>query len=476
MKSLPLLALLVFSVASAAPAAVTVLKNGSALDGGTFYGAVTLSRGLLYGITGGGGASGAGTFFSLSPSGAGFNASFDFATPTGGTPVGTPIEGSDGRFYGATVTGGATNHGVIYAVNRDGTGYTVLRNLTSATDGENPFGRLLQGQDGKLYGVTSNGGGSSGGTIFRIRKDGTGFGVLRALTTATDGGSPYAGLVQAADGTLYGATTTGGPGAGGTIFKVQPDGTGFTVLKALTSGTDGASVVGPLVLSGDGFLYGTGATGGTLNGGVVFRINRDGSGYTKIYEFSTALPASNNGYIPYPGLAEGVDGRLYGSTSIGGTANLGTVFSIAKNGTGFQLLHTFTGVAGAGPGSTPSLNTLTPAGPGVFIGTTPAGGANNLGVIYKLTVPVAKPVVTVTARPAKATTLATFTFRGKATGPGSVTRVEYRVDAGPYKPAAGKGAWSFKLALKKGKSTVSIRAKDSLGQISAIRKVTFTRK
>src|SRR5262245_43444752 len=85
-------------------------------------------------------------------------------------------------------------------------------------DGANPYAALLQASDGNLYGVTHVGGANNFGSIFRITTAGT-------LTTlysfnGTDGSNPSARLIQAADGSLYGTTIHGGANGFGTIFKI----------------------------------------------------------------------------------------------------------------------------------------------------------------------------------------------------------------------------------------------------------------
>lgn len=475
MKITPLLFTLLLPGLPVSAATVTVLKNGSALDGSTFYGSFSLgSNGLIYGAGTYGGANGNGAFFVFNENGGGFNTTYDFASATGATPVSGPIKGSDNKFYGATYDGGASNDGVIYAINGNGTGYDVLHEFTAATQGEQAYGALIEGRDGKLYGTTASGGANSGGTIFRIRKDGTGFGVLRSLTSATDGSTIWSALVQGPNGVLYGTATGGGANGGGTIFSLNPDGTNFTVLKALTSGTDGSAPSGTLYLSKDGFLYGTAAGGGAGNGGVVFRIRPNGTGFAKLHEFTTMAPDNAKGYLPYGGVVEGVDGKLYGTCATDSTG-YGTIYSVSKSGQ-FTLLHTFTGTTGSGPGQNPYFVSLLQPKPGVFIGGTISGGMNNMGVIFKMTVPVPKPTVTVTVKPPSTTKLAKFTFKGTASAPGEVKSVEYQIGNGRFVPAKGKANWSFTAPLKKGKNTFGIRAVDSLGQKSAVKKIIVTRK
>ena len=91
-------------------------------------------------------------------------------------------------------------------------------------DGAGPYAGLVQATNGGLYGTTYNGGSNSAGTIFKITPGGT----LTTLysfcsqTNCTDGTGPQAGLVQAANGDLYGTTANGGANSAGTIFKITP--------------------------------------------------------------------------------------------------------------------------------------------------------------------------------------------------------------------------------------------------------------
>lgn len=78
------------------------------------------------------------------------------------------VQGADGRLYGLADIGGAFGDGTVYAFNTDGTGFTVLYNFTSGSDGGQPVGSLLQLANGSLYGGTNNGGANGFGTIFTI--------------------------------------------------------------------------------------------------------------------------------------------------------------------------------------------------------------------------------------------------------------------------------------------------------------------
>jgi uncharacterized repeat protein (TIGR03803 family) len=191
---------------------------------------------------------------------------------------------------------------------------------------------LIQLADGFLYGTTEQGGAFGQGTVFKIMPDGTNFGVIKSLQcTATNGCNPFAGLIQLGDGFLYGTTNAGGAANGGTVFKIMPDGTGFSVIKSFQCGgvPNGCSPQAGLIQLADGFLYGTTssttATGGVLNQGTVFKVLPDGSNFTLIHAF---VLDGNNGFNPRASLRLVDNGYLYGTTSAGGLFGAGTIFRI----------------------------------------------------------------------------------------------------------------------------------------------------
>jgi uncharacterized repeat protein (TIGR03803 family) len=155
--------------------------------------------------------------------------------------------------------------GTIFRITSSGS-FTTLHNFCSesdCTDGEFPWGTLIQASDGNLYGTTSSGGAVSGcnastcGTVFKITPAGT-LTTIYSFCTASncsDGGQPVAGLVQGPDGLFYGVTTYGGTNNEGTIFNLTPTGT-LTVLDTFDE-TDGFSPNGGLMQHTNGTFYGT---------------------------------------------------------------------------------------------------------------------------------------------------------------------------------------------------------------------------
>src|SRR2546425_1213419 len=127
-----------------------------------------------------------------------------------------------------------------------------------------------------MYGMTSAGGINGCGIIFKIKPDGTGYSELLDFSGATNGGNPIGSLIS--DGTfLYGMTEDGGINDSGTIFKIIPDGTGYTDLLDFAGVANGRKPFGSLVSDGN-ILYGMTAFGGTNDDGVLFKIKPDGTG------------------------------------------------------------------------------------------------------------------------------------------------------------------------------------------------------
>ncbi len=356
------------------PVPFTVLRSlTSATDGSVPEGKLLLATdGAFYGTTSAGGTSGGGTIFRLAADGT-FTTLRSLAAADGTAPIDGLIQASDGKLYGTGSAGGTSGAGTIFSLALDGTGFTVLRSLTAATEGSLPLD-LLEGSDGKLYGTATNGGTGSAGTIFRLNKDGTGFTVLRSLATGTDGKNPQSGLIQAPDGKLYGTTSTGGTFAGGTIFRLNLDGTGFSVLRALAV-ADGYAPYGRLLMAVNIKLYGTTTQGGANGRGTIFRINFDGGDYTILRSLADA-----DGYNVIGALAQGTDESLYGIASAGGTNNNGTIFKINPYVATFSVPWNFTA---ATDGSAP-MAAVTQGADRKLYGVTTASGANGTGTIFSL--------------------------------------------------------------------------------------------
>jgi len=281
---------------------------------------------------------------------------------------------------------------------------TVLHSFTWGSDGAMPQAGLIL-SDNTLYGTAYRGGSSDFGSVFKVNTDGTGFTILHSFTTSSgpsygpftnsDGAHPIAGLVLSGN-TLYGTAVDGGSSGSGTVFKVNTDGTSFATLYNFTAtisyiNNDGANPHGALILS-DNILYGTADYGGSSGNGTVFAVHTDGSGFTKLHNFSaTSISPSNlytnsDGAVPLDGLFLS-GSTLYGTANGGGSSGNGTVFKVNTDGTGFTTLHNFT-VLSQQPFGTNSdgfniVSGLILSGNTLY-GTAPQGGSTGNGTVFKV--------------------------------------------------------------------------------------------
>jgi uncharacterized repeat protein (TIGR03803 family) len=224
------------------------------------------------------------------------------------------------------------------------------------------------------------------GTVFRLNPDGSGYGVLLHFGAPGDGRYPSAGLVEGSDGALYGTTQVGGTEGAGTVFKLKKDATADVVLHNFSPIGDGQLPLAGVAEGSDGALYGTTYYGGSNNVGTIFKLNKDASGYRVLLQFG----AAGDGQLPWAGVVEGTDGALYGTTQYGGSDDLGTLFQLIKDGSGYRLLHSFSN--SGGDGQRPQAG-LTKSSAGAFYGTTSGGGDFDLGTVFRLFPPQTPDVI-----------------------------------------------------------------------------------
>jgi uncharacterized repeat protein (TIGR03803 family) len=270
----------------------------------------------------------------------------------GAYPMGPMAMNSNGVLYGVTSGGGAADQGTVFQVTPPATAggawiEKTIRNFSGHADGRFPTAGLVIGDGGLLYGITEYGGISSPncitggcGTVFSLTPP-TAAGepwaeeVLHSFTGGSDGNQPYLGLTIGAGGVLYGTTYNGGSGSG-TVFSLtpplSPEGAWTdTLLYAFTGGNDGYEPRTPVVIGPGGLLYGLTAAGAPpCVCGTVYSLTPPSSPggawtHTVLHSF-TGAPAE--GSIVLAALAIGKNGVLYGATSEGGTANMGTVFAL----------------------------------------------------------------------------------------------------------------------------------------------------
>lgn len=363
---------------------LNILHSFSGDDGANPYAGLILSGTNLYGTTYQGGTNGNGTVFSVSTNGTGFTILYSFQAKPNGT---TNSDGANPRcrlllvgntLYGAAVSGGTNGAGTVFRVNTDGTGFMNLHSFIGASDGYNPAaGLILSGTT--LYGTAAGGGAYTNGTVFAINTNGTGFTVLHSFSatsgikhTNSDGAHSVASLILS-DNTLYGTAQSGGSYGYGTVFAITTNGTSFTTLHSFDYSDDGGFPYADLILTGTN-LYGTSEQGSAV-AGTIFRVNTNGTVFSTLYNFT----GGNDGANPYAGLI--LSGtNLFGTAEHGGSLGNGTIFNVNTNGAGFTTLYNFTG---GNDGANPYYAELFLLGKNLY-GTAAFGGINSNGTIFSL--------------------------------------------------------------------------------------------
>ena len=272
---------------------------------------------------------------------------------------------SDGNFYGTASGGGSTNNGVLFKIAPTGT-YSVLHDFSGGSDGKLPSSPPIQASDGNFYGTTI-GSSAVGSTLYR-------YSAASTVTTIYNFGGfvdPY--VIQGSDGNLYGVSSGGGTKDCGAVFEMTTAG----VLLQSFSFPCGAGGNGPhgLMQATDGNFYGTTGAGGTANMGTVFKMTPDFQ-VSILYSFGSQI--QHDGRRPAAGLMQATDGNLYGTTTQGGTVDMGTLFQISTSGS-YKQLYSFLGKKGKFPSGALMQHTK-----GLLWGTAEQGGANGLGTVFAL--------------------------------------------------------------------------------------------
>ncbi len=324
-----------------------------------------------------------------------------YSFPANGSAAGTHPFSSlalagDGNYYGTTSTGGLYGSGTVFKMTLSGAVTTIYtfsskyggaNGAVANSDGANPNAGLVIAANGLLYGTTSSGGTTGEGTVFSLTTAG-------ALTTlynfdgSTDGSYPKAPLVADASGNLFGTTEYGGLNGTGTIFKITQTGA-LTVLRPFNpiddgsnSGT-GAYPVAALVVDASDNLYGTTPYGGVNNCGTLFKITVSNS-LSVLHTFSRSDNNNTDGASPEAALTLAADGSLYGTAEYGGQDNYGSLFKLSSSGV-FTPLYNFSESVGySNPdGAFPTGSLLIGTG-GSFYGTASRGGDDGAGTVFQL--------------------------------------------------------------------------------------------
>jgi uncharacterized repeat protein (TIGR03803 family) len=383
---------------------------------------------------------------------AGFKVLHSFTGADGGSPN-SLIQASDGFFYGSAANGGDVTScpsdgcGVLFR--SDSTGHITVLHRFHASDGYFPTG-LVKGTDGNFYGTTISGGqpsGGGGGTFFRMDVAGN-VTILYAFVggfACCDGAGPSGPPIQASDGNFYGTTGAGGafrdadhPGGFGTVYQFNPVSGQLTILHSFNL-PDGNGIFpnNPLLQASDGLLYGTTTEGAGrfhTGGGTAFRVDTSGNlsrlAVIPLMEPVSGLIQAKDGFFygvaqssagsvyrvdvngkltfmnrfdgadgvnPHFGLLQAADGFLYGTTSEGGLLDVqgGDIFRISTLGA-LRVMHSFvtTGAEGFSPSSI-----LIQSNDGALYGVNGGGGTGGHGTLFRLDPRAVGPVAAVSVNP-----------------------------------------------------------------------------
>jgi len=321
-----------------------------------------------YGVTLQGGANGYGSFYKIFASGSTVGV-HSFAAGDANYSYSSLVFDRNGTyFYGLSSAGGASNFGTIFRINPSGQ-YLTIKSFTGV-DGNQPYSDLFQAQDNNFYGTTAYGGYFGLGNIFRISTAGI-FSNLVSFDGVT-GSNPTGAFVQDSSGNMYNTAEMGGFYGLGTVYQLTPS----KQLRVWVDfdGATGSEPSAGLTMDAQGNLYGTTFAGGPYDAGEVFKIYPDGTGYV-IYQFT----GGDDGGSPLGAMALGADGNLYGTTTVGGQFDLGSIFVITPDGV-LTTLASFDGYQGSNPSSVMLQYQNS------WYGVAPLGGVNNIGTSYRLTV------------------------------------------------------------------------------------------
>ncbi len=367
-------------------------------DGSYPYGRLIVDRqGNLYGTTSHGGRHAVGTVFELSQNGGGDwrrKVLHAFGSHSGDGAYGYDqlIFDQRGNLYSTTGGGGAHGGGSVFELLPDGRGGWKERVIHSFGDayGEQLPGGLIFDKSGNLYGRSPSGSGGGCtygcGSVWELSPNGNGgwkFATLQKFDSS-NGANPWGDLNIDASGELWGTTSNGGTYGYGVVFELTPNGSGgwiYNVIHNFNS-TDGAyPAYGRLVFGKKGHVFGTTEIGGTNDTGTVFTLIPGAGGsynFTSIYSFGPEL--NGDGNFPCGGLRFDKAGHLYGTTTLGGSENSGTVFELVHGGDGWTetVLHSFA------DGSDPYIGVTTDE-KGHFYGTTTGGGSDQVGTVFEIT-------------------------------------------------------------------------------------------
>jgi len=302
---------------------------------------IKASDGYVYGTTLEAGELFGGTIFRIDPETRIFESIYDFDYfNTGGGTYSGMIQADNGLLYGTATSGGSNFAGVLYVFDPVSFSFIVLHHFEEVSTGKYPEGQLLQASNGKLYGVTNRGGANSHGVLFEYDMDNSTFTKLLDFDENVSGRFP-GGLMQAANGMIYGHTDIGGNFNSGVLFEYDPGTYNFEVKVHFDGTNKGIAPLGVPLEYEDNQLYGTATSGGTNSMGTLYHYDATTEIFTKLLNFD----GNTTGSYPQNTLIRASDNMIYGTCTLGGQYNFGVMFSYDPVMDNYNTVYEYTSYA-----------------------------------------------------------------------------------------------------------------------------------
>ncbi len=468
----------------------TKLVDFDSNDGANHFGSLVQSgKGSLYGLTIYGGSTASGTIFSFDPVShqKAILYSFNTTNLNSTAPTGSLVSSANGKLFGASYNGGTNNKGTIFSFDPATKTQTKVTDFTGV-NGAYPSsgGTLVGAANNKLYGTTNSGGAGNFGTLFSFDPSTN---VQTKLYEFDNNGGQYpsGSLLKAKDGKLYGVTQLGGVDGIGTLYSFDPTSNAKTLLFSFNYSSGYVPYSEPIQAT-DGLLYGTTPYGsGNVGNGTIYSFDILSNTFATRYVFNDV----NIGNYPYAPLFQASNGKMYGMTLLGGSANIGTLFSFDPVTNTCVKIVDFIGSNGSYPGGS-----LVEGQNGNLLGMTSGGGSLDLGILYSYNInsniftklkdfdgangaspswgaallPVVTgipPVVTITSpsSPAIAEAGSNLTIKAKATdADGTILKTELFIN-GTYSQTDSTAPYVFKInGIEPDIYKITVKATDNTGQ------------
>lgn len=354
----------------------------SDVSGGGLYGSlVEAPNGMLYITTSWGGENGNGAILEFNPDELIVSTKVHFNSETTGQDVyGSLTLSSNGLLYGMCESGGENNTGTLFCYDPEQDVFEVISHLTQWYDWEvtdvdeivYPVGTPLIASNGKLYGLTSDGGTTDYGTLFEYDFGQNALGILLNFESSVNGQGPHKAPIQYDKYTLYGTTSYGGLYNQGVFYKYNMVSRELTPLHHFKYAEIGSTPSSELILAENGRIYGITANGGEYTLGTIYEFNPEEETLIKLHDLTQA-----NGNGCFSHMLEVEPGVLYGVMGYSGNNWRGTLFKFDYTLSEFTTIRHFADATGGHPNST-----FYQAQNNLLYGTTMFGGQHSNGVVY----------------------------------------------------------------------------------------------